>query len=40
VPEANWVIVAGFLVGIALFVPWVVRTYFSRPRAAPAHGFE
>jgi uncharacterized protein len=40
VPEANWVIVAGFVVGIALFVPWVVRTYFARPRAAPARGFD
>jgi uncharacterized membrane protein YfcA len=40
VPEANWVIVAGFLVGIALFVPWVVRTYSPRSRALPARSFD
>jgi uncharacterized protein len=37
-PEANWVIAGGFVAGVALFVPWVTRTYFLRPR--PARSFD
>src|SRR5947209_10375105 len=33
VPNGNWVIAAGLVVGISLFVLWVARTYF--PRARP-----
>jgi hypothetical protein len=40
VPEANWVIAAGFVVGAALFVPWVLRKYFPRARPAPARSFD
>ncbi len=40
VPEANWVIAAGFVVGAAAFVPWVLRTYFPRARPAPARSFD
>jgi hypothetical protein len=40
VPEANWVITAGLVVGAALFVPWAVRTYFPRSRALPARSFD
>jgi uncharacterized protein len=32
VPEANWVIAAGFVLGAAAFVPWVIRTHFPRSR--------
>jgi uncharacterized protein len=37
-PEANWVIAGGFVAGVALFVPWVTRTYFLRPQ--PARSFD
>jgi uncharacterized membrane protein YfcA len=37
-PEANWVIAGGFVAGVALFVPWVTRTYFPRPQ--PARSFD
>jgi hypothetical protein len=40
VPEANWVITAGLVIGATLFVPWVVRTYFPRSRALPARSFD
>jgi uncharacterized membrane protein YfcA len=40
VPEANWVIAAGFLVGAAVFVPWVIRTHFPRSRPLPARGYD
>jgi uncharacterized protein len=40
VPEANWVIIGGLVVGVALFVPWVFRTYFQRPRPVPARSFD
>ena len=40
VPEANWAITAGLVVGAVLFVPWVVRTYFPRSRALPARSFD
>jgi uncharacterized protein len=40
VPQANWVIAAGLVVGVVLFVPWVFRTYFSRARPVPARGFD
>jgi uncharacterized protein len=40
VPEANWVIAAGFVVGAALFVPWVLRKYSPRARPAPARSFD
>ena len=40
VPEANWVIAAGFVLGAAFFVPWVVRTYLARPRPAPVRTFD
>jgi uncharacterized protein len=39
-PASNWVIAVGFVLGIVLFVPWVVRTYFSRARPVPARGFD
>lgn len=35
VPQANWVITGGLVLGLALFVPWLVRTHFSRPRPVP-----
>jgi uncharacterized protein len=38
VPESNWVIAGGFVLGLALFVLWVVRTYFPRP--VPARSFD
>jgi uncharacterized protein len=37
-PQANWVIAGGFVAGVALFVPWVTRTYFLRPQ--PARSFD
>jgi hypothetical protein len=40
VPASNWVIAAGFALGLALFVPWVLRTYFLRPKPVPARGFD
>jgi uncharacterized membrane protein YfcA len=40
VPEANWVIAAGFALGLGLFVPWVLRTYFPRPRPVAARSFD
>jgi uncharacterized membrane protein YfcA len=40
VPEANWVIAAGFVLGAVFFVPWVVRTYFPRSRPLPARGYD
>jgi uncharacterized membrane protein YfcA len=40
VPQANWVIAVGFVLGLALFVPWLFRTHFSRPRPVPARGFD
>jgi uncharacterized protein len=40
VPEANWVIAAGFVVGAAAFVPWVIRTHFPRSRPLPARGYD
>jgi uncharacterized protein len=40
VPEANWVIAAGFVLGGVFFVPWVVRTYFPRSRPLPARGYD
>jgi len=40
VPESKWVIAAGFALGLALFVPWVFRTYFPRPRPVPARGLD
>jgi hypothetical protein len=40
VPEANWVIAGGFALGLALFVPWVLRTYFPRARPVPARSFD
>ncbi len=40
VPAANWVIMGGLLAGVALFVPWVFRTYFQRPRPVPARSFD
>ncbi len=40
VPEANWVIAGGFALGLVLFVPWVLRTYFPRARPVPARSFD
>jgi uncharacterized membrane protein YfcA len=40
VPASNWVIAAGFAIGLVLFVPWVLRTYFLRPKPVPARGFD
>jgi uncharacterized membrane protein YfcA len=40
VPEANWVIAGGFALGAALFVLWVVRTYFPRSRPVPLRSFD
>jgi uncharacterized protein len=40
VPEANWVIAGGFALGLTLFVPWLLRTYFPRARPTPARGYE
>jgi uncharacterized membrane protein YfcA len=40
VPEGNWVIVGGLLLGLALFVPWVLRTHFARARPVPARSFD
>jgi len=40
VPQANWVIMGGLVVGVALFVAWVFRTYFQRPRPVPARSFD
>jgi uncharacterized membrane protein YfcA len=40
VPEANWVIAGGFALGAALFVLWVVRTYFPRTRPVPLRSFD
>jgi uncharacterized membrane protein YfcA len=40
VPEANWVIAGGFALGAAVFVLWVIRTYFPRGRPVPARGFD
>jgi uncharacterized membrane protein YfcA len=40
VPEANWVIAAGFLLGLAFFVPWVIRTYFPRARPVAVRSFD
>jgi hypothetical protein len=37
-PESNWVIAGGLLLGLLLFVPWVVRTYFPRP--VPVRSFD
>ena len=36
VPQANWVISIGFVIGLALFVPWLVRTHFPRRQPVPA----
>jgi uncharacterized protein len=36
VPQANWVLTIGFVVGLALFVPWLVRTQFPRRPPVPA----
>jgi len=30
----------GFVIGLALFVPWVVRTYFPRSQPVPVSGFD
>src|SRR5262245_10855063 len=40
VPEANWVIAAGFVLGAAAFVPWVIRTRFPRSRPLPARSYD
>jgi hypothetical protein len=40
VPESNWVIAGGFVIAVALFVPWVIRTYFPRARPVPARSFD
>jgi hypothetical protein len=40
VPEANWVIAAGFVVGAAAFLPWVIRTHFPRSHPLPARGYD
>jgi uncharacterized membrane protein YfcA len=40
VPEANWVIAGGFALGLAFFVPWLLRTYFPRARPAPARSYD
>jgi hypothetical protein len=40
VPESNWVIAAGFALGLVLFVPWLLRTYFLRARPTPARSYE
>jgi uncharacterized protein len=36
VPQANWVLTIGFVVGLALFVPWLLRTQFPRRPPVPA----
>jgi hypothetical protein len=40
VPEANWVIAGGFVLGVSLFVPWVIRTYYPRRPPVPAQHFD
>jgi hypothetical protein len=40
VPQANWVIAGGFVLGLALFVPWVIHTYFPRNRPVPVRSFD
>jgi uncharacterized protein len=40
VPEANWVIAAGFVLGVGLFTLWVFRTRAPRSRPVPARGFD
>jgi uncharacterized membrane protein YfcA len=40
VPEANWVIAGGFALGVAVFIPWVIRTYFAQDRPVPVRRFE
>jgi uncharacterized protein len=40
VPEANWVIAAGFVLGAAAFVPWAIRTQFPRSRPLPARSYD
>jgi uncharacterized membrane protein YfcA len=40
VPQANWVIMGGLLVGVTLFIPWLLRTHFQRPRPVPARSFD
>jgi hypothetical protein len=40
VPASNWVIAVGLALGLALFVPWLFRTYFLRPKPVPARGFD
>jgi hypothetical protein len=40
IPEANWVIAGGFALGLAFFVPWVLRMYFARARTVPARSYD
>jgi len=40
VPESSWVIAVGLALGLALFIPWVFRTYVARPRPVPARSFD
>jgi uncharacterized membrane protein YfcA len=40
VPEANWVIAGGFALGVAVFIPWMIRTYFARNRPVPVRRFQ
>jgi len=40
VPESSWVIAVGLALGLALFIPWLFRTYFAQPRPVPARGFD
>jgi uncharacterized protein len=40
VPEANWVIAGGFVLGLSLFVTWVIKTYFPRRAPVPARSFD
>ena len=39
-PDGNWVIAAGLVVGVTLFVLWTVRTYFLRVRPVPVRSFD
>jgi uncharacterized protein len=40
VPEANWVIAGGLALGVAVFIPWVIRTYVARDRPVPVRPFQ
>jgi uncharacterized protein len=40
VPEANWVIAGGFVLGLVAFVSWVIRTHYSRPRPVAVRSFD